>query len=73
MPKMKFGATGKFPQGKLNEDDEGAIQIGIAFDPTKQIVMINFGTTCNLVRIAPRECNRICQRDSGKSEEIIDL
>jgi len=52
---MKFGATGSFPQGKLNEDDEGAIQIGIAFDPTNQVVMIKFGTPVTWLGLPPEE------------------
>jgi len=38
----KLGATGKFPQGKLNEDDEGELQIGVAKDAEGKII-INFG------------------------------
>ena len=37
-----FGATGKFPQGHLNEDDEGELKIGIGVSEGK--VVINFGT-----------------------------
>ena len=38
---IALGATGQFPQGKLNEDDEGEIAIGIARDGNK--VLLNFG------------------------------
>lgn len=51
----KFGATGNFPKGKLNEDDEGAIKIGIAFDPTNQIVRIEFGTPVTWLGLPPEE------------------
>ncbi len=37
-----FGATGKFPNGKLNENDEGEIRIGIRAD-SNGIVTMNFG------------------------------
>ena len=36
-----FGATGKFPQGHLNRDDEGELQFGVANDGEK--VIIKFG------------------------------
>lgn len=37
----ELGATGKFPQGKLNETDEGELQFGVAHDD--QFVHVNFG------------------------------
>lgn len=41
--KRELGATGTFPQGVLNDDDQGALQIGIARDPKDGLVHINFG------------------------------
>lgn len=34
-PKSALGATGKFPDGKLNKDDEGEIAIGITHSKGK--------------------------------------
>lgn len=39
--KEKFGATGEFPAGKLNEQDEGGILFGITVHEGKLIM--NFG------------------------------
>lgn len=41
--KRPFGATGTFPEGVLNDDDEGALKIGVAFDKKDGLVHINFG------------------------------
>jgi len=41
--KQRFGPTGKYPDGKLNENDEGEIQIGVAADTEHQKVILNFG------------------------------
>jgi len=38
-----FGSTGRFPLGKLSQSDEGEIQFGIAADPVKNKVVMNFG------------------------------
>jgi hypothetical protein len=38
-----FGGTGRFPLGKLSGSDEGEIQFGIAADPVKNKVILNFG------------------------------
>jgi hypothetical protein len=37
-----FGPTGDFPQGKLNPDDEGALNVGVT--NKDGVVVINFGT-----------------------------
>ena len=39
--KQKVGATGDFPRGKLNENDEGGLAVGIA--DQDGTVIINFG------------------------------
>jgi hypothetical protein len=39
----KFGPTGDFPHGKMNEDDEGGLQIGIAADEAGRVI-IKFDT-----------------------------
>lgn len=40
----KFGATGQFPDGKINADDEGELQLGVAADLETGLVHVNFGT-----------------------------
>jgi hypothetical protein len=41
--KREFGATGEFPHGKIDEHDEGALKIGIAYDSYVDTVRIDFG------------------------------
>lgn len=41
--KRPFGATGTFPQGVLNDHDQGALKIGVAFDKADGLVHLNFG------------------------------
>jgi hypothetical protein len=40
---MRVGATGRFPQGKLDKTDEGELAIGVAADHSQQIIRIEFG------------------------------
>lgn len=40
---QKLGPTGEFPRGKLDESDEGAIQLGMAADHENGVVRIHFG------------------------------
>jgi hypothetical protein len=39
---MKAGPTGNFPQGKLNDDDEGELVIRVGIDQEK--IVVHFGT-----------------------------
>ena len=41
--RRKLGATGRYPQGVLNGDDEGELQLGVALDPLDGLVHVNFG------------------------------
>ena len=38
---LKLGATGKFPMGKLNEDDEGELRLALGLSNGK--IIFNFG------------------------------
>lgn len=38
-----FGPTGEFPEGRMNKEDEGEIQFGVAHDPVLGTVIFNFG------------------------------
>lgn len=40
---MKLGATGKFPHGKLSRSDEGELTMAVAYDPTTDIIRVEFG------------------------------
>lgn len=37
------GATGKFPNGKISEDDEGELNIRMAIDTEKNVLIVDFG------------------------------
>lgn len=41
--KRRFGATGRFPEGKLTEHDEGEIAFGVTHDPATGKVVMAFG------------------------------
>jgi len=43
--RLKLGATGDYPQGKLNETDEGEIQLAVTADTDAGKVLMNFGTS----------------------------
>jgi hypothetical protein len=54
MANVKLGPTNEFPEGKLNPTDEGALLLGVAWDPKSKNVIINFGTPVSWLGL-PRE------------------
>jgi len=51
--KRDLGATGTFPQGVLNDDDQGALKIGIAYNKRDGLVHLNFGKPIAWTAFAP--------------------
>ena len=44
MKKIKLGATGDYPQGRISETDEGGLQMAIFKTKDKSNLIIEFGT-----------------------------
>lgn len=39
----KLGPTGKFPRGKISDDDEGQLKYGVATDRENNVIILEFG------------------------------
>lgn len=59
--KPKFGATGKFPQGKVHASDEGELQFGIATDREHGVVVLNFGKPVAWLGLPPAIARQLAQ------------
>jgi hypothetical protein len=57
----EFGPTGQFPYGKLNEDDEGELRIGVAADRATETVYIEFGTPVKSLAMRPEQAIALAQ------------
>ena len=53
MTTKKLGATGKFPQGKLNQDDEGELRLAVS--SAGDLVRIDFGKAITWLAMPPDE------------------
>lgn len=56
----KLGATGNFPNGKINDEDEGQIAIGIAHTEEGKIIM-NFGKAVKWIGFTKEEAKVIAE------------
>lgn len=52
---LKLGTTGLFPDGKINEHDEGELRCSIATDEIHHQVIIDFGTQIAWLSFNPDE------------------
>jgi hypothetical protein len=68
MEKTKLGATGEFPEGKLNENDEGAIQMVIFV--RDENVIINFGSPVNWLGLPKSDAIVFAEAILRKVKEI---
>jgi len=58
-PSTKLGATGEYPDGKLNEEDEGAAIMAIGH--LKGRVIVDFGQSVAWVGLSPQEAVTMAQ------------
>lgn len=56
-----IGATGKFPQGKLNKTDEGELCFAIAGDPKTKKVLIEFGKSVEWLGLDPIQARGLAE------------
>lgn len=54
---LNLGATGKFPEGKIDEHDEGEIKIGITVK--EETIIMNFGKNVNWVGFTKEQAKQI--------------
>lgn len=74
--KRQFGATGQFPQGKLDDTDEGALRMGVAYDKLSGIVRVDFGKPVAWLGLPPPEACQLAQlllRHAGAKKVEIEL
>lgn len=56
---LGLGPTGQFPEGHLNDDDEGEIKVGITHSDGK--VVIHFGKPVAWIGFTPEQAYEIAQ------------
>jgi hypothetical protein len=65
---LRLGATGQFPQGKIDKTDEGEIAIAIGHKQNK--VVINFGKPVAWIGFDKRQALEIAQLIRSHAQQI---
>jgi len=68
MDERKLGATGEFPDGKIHEDDEGAIRISVG--DAKGNVIIDFGSPVVWLGIPPDDARALAENISERADKV---
>lgn len=67
----KIGSTGKFPQGKLNKDDEGELALRIGHDMVKELVIIEFGKNVSWLALDPATALQLSKTIAEKAVMVL--
>ena len=59
--RLGLGATGAYPEGVVNDLDEGEIKFGITSDRKRQKVFLNFGKAIDMVGMNPEQAIAVAQ------------
>jgi len=70
MDDNKLGPTGRFPAGKLNEHDEGELNMGIKANVTEGIVEVHFGKPIGWFGLGPAEARQFAALLIANAEKI---
>lgn len=66
---MGLGATGNYPNGKLDEHDEGEIKIAITADTANKIVSVDFGKSVTWIGFTPDQARELADMLTDKAFE----
>ena len=66
----KVADSQRFPNGQLNDHDEGEIEIRVAADPKKKVVIIAFGKPVGWLALPPEHARAMMLMIEKKTNEI---
>ena len=66
----KIGPTGEYPDGKIDDSDEGAIEIAIAADPEKGLVAVAFGSPVAWLALPPENARQFGESLIKRANEL---
>jgi hypothetical protein len=67
---MKPGPTGKYPEGRLSEDDEGGLMIAVGSKEGK--IVINFGKDISWIALNPEEAMAFADAIKTRAKDLLN-
>lgn len=67
---FKLGATGQYPYGKADSDDEGELQMALATDHGNGIVRVVFGKPIGWIGLPASEARTLAALLIEKADEL---
>ena len=67
---FRLGATGKFPQGRADQHDEGELRMAIVADHQQAIVRLVFGTPIAWLGLSARDARQLATMLNEKADEL---
>jgi hypothetical protein len=64
-----LGATGHYPEGALDETDQGELKLAIAADPKAGKVLVNFGKPVAWFGMTPQQARELAESLRQRSYE----
>jgi hypothetical protein len=68
----RIGPTGDFPEGKLNEDDEGGLQMRVGSDPKNNKVILDFGSPVHWIGLDPEGAQDLARLLSEAANKLLN-
>lgn len=69
-PLEQIGPTGKFPQGKKSEHDQGELAVAIGTDKKKGIIQIEFGTSVTWLGLTADDARALAQQLLERADDL---
>lgn len=70
-PTLPLGPSGDYPNGKLNEDDEGGLFLQVGMDEQNQIVLMDFGAPTAWIGMTPEDALRVAEMLHDRAVQLL--
>lgn len=67
----KPGPTGDYPNGKLNEQDEGGLNIQVGTDAGRRVVLMDFGVPTPWIGMTPKDAMKVADMLREQAGELL--
>lgn len=70
MARKSMGATGEFPDGRINEGDDGELRLSVGIDIVNQCVVMDFGQRVSWIGMPKADAEGISKAIAERAKEL---